>query len=161
MDPTDLISPQESSTSQEISEHGVLHLCLPVTPSANTILGWAWSQSSHLSIYKRDAASAVWTAVTIALGSVPRARGTYWAECATLSIIRCSRSRRRIDDDNVVGGCKYSRDALVSTGVLIDDNPGRLQMAYPVEDRAMGKWQGLHGPATHFFLTRREGNKND
>lgn len=156
MDLTDLISPQESSTSQEITEHGVLHLCLPVTPSANSILGWAWSQSSYLSIFKREAASAVWTAVTIALGSVPRAKGTYWAECATLGIVRCSRGRRRIDDDNIVGGCKYHRDALIKTGVLIDDNPGRLTMTYPVEDRVVGAWGLLHGPATHFFVKKEE-----
>lgn len=144
----------ESSQSQCDPESGVLHLCLPLTVSGNSILGWTWSHSAHLMVYKRDAASAVWAAVTMALGGVPAVRGEHWADHATLGIVRCSRSCKPLDDDNVVGGCKYHRDALRSTGVIIDDNPSRLQMIYPVEDRPVGKWGVLHGPATHFFLTR-------
>lgn len=145
-----------SHQSQYDPETDVLHLRLPLTPSANTILGWAWAKSAHLGIFKRDARSAVWAAVTMALGKIPKSTGEHWAEHATLRIIRCSRSRRQLDDDNVVGGCKYSRDALISSGVIIDDNPGRLRMAYPIEDRTVGHWGDMAGPGTHFFIARHD-----
>lgn len=133
---------------------GVLHLVIPVTPSGNTILSRAWSQNHWLTQHKRDIQQAVWGSIVHALGYIPSARGERWAQCATLAIVRCSRSRRRLDDDNVVIGCKYARDALVKCGIVPDDNPQRLRMTYPVEDRPVGQWGEWHGPHTHLILQR-------
>ena len=131
-----------------------LHLVVPLTPSGNKIISWSYKQSHSLTIYKRDTVGAVWSAVLMALGLVPAAYGKHWAEKASISIVRCSRSRRAIDDDNLITGCKYARDAVVKAGVVIDDNPGRLRLAMPLEDRPRGHWDGWHGPATHLIIRR-------
>ena len=131
-----------------------LHLVIPLTPSGNKILAWAWVKSPALTRYKKRCATSVMAAVNHAMGYVPSMVGRQWAKSATISIVRCSNSRKAIDDDNVVIGCKYARDALVTSGVVVDDNPGRLCMQFPVEDRKKPNWGTLHGPATHLIIRR-------
>lgn len=132
----------------------MMHLVIPITPTGNKIISWSHVQSHYLTCHKRDVQGAVWASVIGALGKVPHVDGTYWAEEATISIVRCSNSTRAIDDDNLVTGCKYARDALVQARVVIDDNPGRLRMVPPLEDRRKGHWGGWYGPATHLIVRR-------
>lgn len=133
---------------------GTLHLVVPMTPSGNSILSWVRQRSGYLAQHKRDAQMSVWAACLQALGYVPAVRGEPWADRATISIVRCSSSRKRLDDDNVVCGCKYVRDALIHAKVVPDDNPCRLTMVLPLEDRRRGQWGGWHGPATHLIVRR-------
>lgn len=133
-----------------------LCLIIPLTPSGNKLLSWTYKRSRYLTVHKRDVQDAVFVAVHAAMGAIPAHHNQHWAKKATLGIVRCSPSKRAIDDDNVIIGTKYARDAMIKAGVIIDDNPHRLTLTYPIVDKPQGQWGDWYGPATHLIVERYE-----
>lgn len=85
-----------------------------------------------------------------------------------LSIIRCSNATNATDDDGEEGGVKPVRDLLCMPrlkpkyknerpgfGVIQDDNKRFLKVVSR-EDRPLGHWEKLPGPATWLFLRTKE-----
>jgi hypothetical protein len=116
-----------------------------------------WNYSRNLRKISRNAR---WAKLAVS-SSLAMAFGTSqwpmpWADKVLLAAVRCSMQRRRLDPDGVIGGLKGHVDALVASGLIIDDNYLRIKWG-PVEDRIESMWRGLGGPATHLIIAKLNG----
>ena len=128
----------------------ILHLVIPLTPSRNEVDRWHHSRNLRKLAQHRGAMGVgVKASMLMAFGrgGIPRP----WANKVMLCAVRCSEQRRRLDVSNVLGGCKAAEDALIATGLVIDDNPVHVGWGF-VEDRIRSMWDNLAGPATHLFV---------
>jgi len=138
-------------------QHGSLYLCLPLTPTENTIrrlLRNPWG-AAELARYNGVVSTLILAQARHALGSYERP----WCQRATLDITRCSNAQVLADEDNVIAGCKGAIDALkpgkdgrVKAGLIPDDSPKYLKRGAVVE-LLRRDWGELKGPATWMRLT--------
>jgi hypothetical protein len=112
-----------------------LRLCAPLSPSQNVLNQWIATKNYRLlSKFKRVTLDHLKLQTILALGTgYPRP----WANFTELTIIRCA--PRRIDEGNIIGGCKTTIDSLQSKfgggkhwvegcGLIIDDSDKHLKI---------------------------------
>jgi len=131
----------------------VIRLVVPLTPSANELLRMMYSRNiGQLAKLKRAGLEGIRYSVA-QLWPGGDVQPKPWADHITLLIVRCSNTHQPVDDDNIIGGAKYARDALVRVGIIPDDSPKHVHMGR-AESRTAGHWGDLQGPATHFIIRR-------
>jgi hypothetical protein len=99
-----------------------------VTPSSNAFLWKHWSVKRKI---RKD-----WSLYVLEAKHNARALVKATSR-AHLTIHRYA--ARRLDIDNLVGGCKFLIDALVEQGLLLGDSPDLLHVEYrqtPVKEKA-------------------------
>jgi hypothetical protein len=126
-----------------------LTIAVPLTPTMNVWQRLHWASRGRYSH----------TIEPLVLASARRVLGTGyprpWAKRATISVVRCSRSNREADTDNVIGGHKAATDAIVRAGLIPDDDPASLTWG-SVDDRTPKNWGDRQGPATWITLRKAE-----
>lgn len=143
----------------------LIHLTLPLTPTANELAAKNKSSKSRMSRGGKriffDGLAGVKEKAKFAVIRSLRAAGfdghyrlsNDWAGKIMISAIRCGIGKRA-DVSNVVGGLKFAEDALVFDGIVSDDGPDQVAWG-PCHSRAKADWGGeLVGPATHLFILR-------
>jgi hypothetical protein len=133
---------------------GSLRLCGPLTPTANDWARWHWS-------HRRSFRDACLTVLSEQVRHTIGGRfNPPWTQLAHITAVRCSLARVMADTENVHAGLKELIDALLmpqpkrpGIGLLVDDNPRHL-LPVEVEDRPLGRWNGLPGPGTWIWVRR-------
>lgn len=129
-----------------------LRLCAPLTPSRNVLDRWKASKNySSIMKFRKATLDHLKTQAICAFGhhGYPRP----WAEKIDVHIIRCSNTKRHIDHDNILGGCKITLDCLQikfgghktwydGVGLIENDSHEHMTVTM-VESRVRGHYGGL------------------
>lgn len=111
-----------------------LQVALPLTPSLNETKRW------HYTI-TRDARKAAAEEFQYACGG-QRIWSVWPPGLRVVIVTRCG--TKLIDDDNVSGGFKHVRDAMVDCGILPGDGPHQVSFLYEQRVRSGGEPTHTH-----------------
>lgn len=94
------------------------------TPSQNQVQGWLRKSPGRYTKLKNTLFQ--WVMVASANAKIPKATGK-----RHLTFTRSFKSERyRLDDDNLIGGCKSLRDACTHYGIILDDDESSATFGY-------------------------------
>jgi hypothetical protein len=107
----------------------VIVIDLPfATPSLNELMDWKHNPKTRAWKYRRHKEDV---AALLGMRLAPlRNRKGYKPETRKMRVVFTRFSAGELDDDNLRGGFKPLRDALVELGVLVDDTSRWLQAEY-------------------------------
>ena len=94
----------------------ILKIDLPIQ-SRNKFEGWHWRKKNR---YRKAWQLHIWAACN---GKPPKAAGP-------MEVKITSFRPRLLDQDNLSGGCKGLLDAMKRLGMLVDDDPENVKVAY-------------------------------